>query len=497
MIKQRSFIVGEQFEQSQVNKSNIKEFERRVSSQLEQLKETVKQPSFDLPKYSFGAELEMYLVDRDTGLPSPSNAQLLASVNDQQLQPELNQFNIEFNSQPVDCSPDALNQLEQEFRQKLDVIQTHASGLGLDIASIGILPTLSEQHLDISNMTDIPRYHTLAHSLLAMRNGKPFEVNINGQESLKINSHDVTMEGACTSFQVHLRLPVSEFSNTFNAAQLTAPLVLALSANSPILAQKKLWHETRIPLFKQSIDCRLKGQCDWRQPSRVTFGHGYLRQYPWEQFAEHVALFDPLFPVLFDEETSQNVPKFKELCLHHGTVWAWNRSVYSHLDDGHMRIEFRSIPSGPTVDDMMANMAIAIGWAVGLADDIDDYLYQVPFRFCEYNFYRCAEHSLDAGILWPETTSKRSVETPVSTVIESLLPVAVKGLKKLGIDSATIEKTTTNIQNRLHKKQNGAIWQLNKLTELEQTLDRQAALQKLVQTYIRQSHSGKPVADWD
>jgi gamma-glutamyl:cysteine ligase YbdK (ATP-grasp superfamily) len=489
--------VGELFEQSQVNDSNIKEFEQRVSSQLEQLKQVVKHPNFDQRKYSFGAELEMYLVDRETGLPSPSNAQLIASVNDQQLQPELNQFNIEFNSQPVECTPDAFSVLEQEFRQKLDVIQSHASDLGIDIASIGILPTLSEQHLDISNMTDIPRYHTLAHSLLTMRNGKPFEININGQESLKINSHDVTMEGACTSFQVHLRLPVSKFSNTFNAAQLTAPLVLALSANSPILAQKKLWHETRIPLFKQAIDCRLKDQCDWRQPSRVTLGHGYLRQNPWEQFAEHVALFDPLFPVLFEDNASEDIPKLKELCLHHGTVWAWNRSVYSHLDDGHMRIEFRSIPSGPTIEDMMANMAIAIGWAVGLADEIDDYLYQVPFRFCEYNFYRSAEFSLDADILWPETTSKRSVETPISSVIERLLPVAVKGLEKLGIDSATIEKTITNIQLRLNKKQNGAIWQLNKLTELEKTLDRQAALQKLVKTYIHHSHSGEPVAEWD
>jgi hypothetical protein len=56
-------------------------------------------------------------------------------------------------------------------------------------------------------------------------------------------------------------------------------------------------------------------------------------------------------------------PLLPELRLHHGTVWKWNRAIYDPVDKGHLRIEFRALPSGPTVSDMLANGAFLQGVA--------------------------------------------------------------------------------------------------------------------------------------
>jgi len=491
----RRATLGKNFSESEFKAGDYKLFQKRLDEQLTTLKSLLDMPCFNRPQYSLGAELEMYLVDKSSLHPRPVNQQLVDAINHPQLQVELNQFNLEFNSQPVDAHGFAIADLEKELRAMLVQIQEHATDLNTQIVPIGILPTLKQHHLNPEYMTDVPRYHSLAQSLLDLRNGLPFEININGTEAIQISSKDVTLEGANTSLQVHLRVPASSLATVFNAAQLTTPLVLALSANSPLLAEKCLWQETRVPLFKQSIDSRINSNCEWRVPSRVTFGHGWLRNKPWEQFAEHIALFPPLFPVAFEPEQGE-IPKLEELCLHHGTVWSWNRCVYSHADGGHVRIEFRSLPAGPTVADMMANIALSIGLALGFEDSVEEMLYQIPFRFAEYNFYRAAQHGLDAKILWPQAGSVRAVEQPITEIISSVLPIAEKGLVKFGLNSEEINRLLSIIKHRLANKQNGACWQTECLAKLESKLTRQQALHQMMKRYIANVIEGNPVSQW-
>ena len=99
----------------------------------------------------------------------------------------------------------------------------------------------------------------------------------------------------------------------------------------------------------------------WRQPSRVTFGHGWIRKSGWEPFSETVNLYQPIFPELYPDDESE-VPELAELNLHMGTTWPWNRAVYSNHGTGHLRIEFRALPAGPTALDMAANAAFSIVW---------------------------------------------------------------------------------------------------------------------------------------
>ncbi len=478
-------------------------FQQKLTTQVQQLKTIINNKNFGQVPLRIGAELEMYLVD-DNAEVSLSNKTLLDDLHDQQFQLELNQYNLELNLNCFEQTGRPFTALRNEIVEKTGKLEKLASQKNISIVAIGILPTLEQKHLHIDHMTDLPRYHCLAKYLYQKR-GEAFKVNINGEEPLSVNFDDICAEGANTSFQVHYMTKAADFANSFNAAQLTLPLVTAIGANSAIFLGNKLWHETRVALFKQALDIRLRDAVPWQAPPRVNFGQGWVRNGPWELFAESVALFDPILPEITAPELTPDLAPLKpkhqaelnELNLHVGTIWPWHRPVYDHHDNGHVRIEFRTIPAGPTSLDMVANAAFAIGLAAGLSTQVNDFLAVMPFRFAEYNFYRAAQYGLDAKILWPLHNAGKPEEVPISQVIAALIPVAKKGLANIGIANDEITKFIKIIEQRLNNKITGAIWQQNTLTTLEQTMDKKSACRELVKMYINNSRTCKPVATWE
>jgi len=97
----------------------------------------------------------------------------------------------------------------------------------------------------------------------------------------------------------------------------------------------------------------------------------------------------------------QQAPPLDELRLHQGTVWPWNRAVYDPADGGHLRIEMRFLPAGPTVTDMMANAAFMIGLTRWLASQDQRWTYALPFERADHSFYRSAQYGLAAELSWP------------------------------------------------------------------------------------------------
>lgn len=483
--------MGEAVYKGSFTRSEFREFSVRLEDQLNILRELIQQPSFAQRAPSIGAELEVYLVDNDY-LPASVNEQLLQLANNPLLTPELNQYNLEFNMSPVAAPGLPFTALETEMRSMMGDLQEHAVGIGANIIPIGILPTLQERHLSQSYMTDRPRYHALSNGLCGVR-GKDFHIDINGLDHLSLHGEGVTVEGANTSFQVHLRLANHEFARCFNSAQLTTPFTLALGANSPLIAGMRLWQESRIALFKQSIDFRDRGHPDWRQPARVNFGHGWVREGAWELFAENVALYQPIIPALTDEDTDAANPTLPELCLHHGTIWPWNRAVFG---GDHLRIEFRTLPAGPTIIDMLANAALSIGWAMGVGDSIDHYISRLPFRFAEYNFYRAAQFGLDAKLIWPRKHVGGLEERPVVELIEEFLPRARQGLKYLGVDNHDIDRLWTVIEHRLETRRTGAAWQLSEYERYRSSCEMEEACGRMLADYVDNVMAGNPVSSW-
>nr|WP_136250963.1 hypothetical protein [Ningiella ruwaisensis] len=481
--------MGQHFDKDHFTPTDHDIFRKRLHSQLAELKEIIEAPNFSSGAASLGAELELYIIDKK-GKPLPINELILKKLQHPLLTEELNKFNLEFNLSPVKASGKPFSEMTKELMPFLSSLKASAKTQEAKIACIGILPTLDSSHLQRDFMTDMPRYRALTNELTALK-GEPFIVDINGKDSLKMACDEVTLEGANTSFQVHLKVPGERFADLFNAAQLTTPLVLALAGNSPTFLGQRLWCETRIALFKQSIDNRIHSLTNWRQPARVSFGHGWVRKGAWELFAENVALYRPLLPYVSPDNTA-----FAELNLHHGTVWSWNRAVFDAGKHPHLRIEYRTLPAGPTVDDMMANAAFAVGLTQALSAYMPDMLNKLPFEYAEYNFYRAAQNGLDANILWPGPKQHYLQEHHVCDVIGKLLPEAETGLSQLNMDSTEISKYLGIIERRLASRQTGAQWQLKQLDKYQRKYDKSEALEWMLNDYMALSESNLPVAQW-
>ncbi len=475
--------------------SDYEKFNRRIHDQVDILKQVIARPEFGKGETCIGAELEMYLMDENSDV-SPVNMELLELLDDEQFQTELNKFNMELNLSPVKAAGKPFSQLTKEMLTKFNYLWSVAEKLKTRPLAVGILPTLKEKHLTNEYMTELGRYKLLARELLKQR-GEPFHIKIEGEESVDFYTSEVCVEGANTSFQVHLMTEKEKFANTFNAAQLTLPMALAVSANSGVLLGNCLWDETRVVLFKQSIDNRIPDASGWRQPSRVTFGHGWVRKSGWELFSETVNLYQPIFPEIFPENQDEAVPELAELNLHMGTTWPWNRAVYSNAGNGHLRIEFRALPAGPTALDMSANAAFSIGMAVGLEEKMDEYMSRIPFRFAEYNFYRAAKNGLDATILWPQNYQNKPVEVPIKNVIDDMLQVANDGLSLLNVDRAERDKYLNIIQRRLAMGVTGASWTKCTLRHLRKSMNNEKACAKLLDMYFENQMRGQPVSEWE
>jgi gamma-glutamyl:cysteine ligase YbdK (ATP-grasp superfamily) len=282
--------------------------------------------------------------------------------------------------------------------------------------------------------------------------------------------------------------------------QLVTPLVLAFAANSPTLFGHKLWQETRIPLFKQSIDCRPNVSLH-PVPARVNFGNNWIRDGAFELFAEAAYLYRPILPVCDEEDPLEIVsaggtPNLRELSLHQGTIWLWNRPVYDPIDGGHLRVEMRALPSGPSVVDMLANAALAIGLAKLLQPQIKQLLPAIPFAYCTANFYRAAQKGMDAELFWPSLDQNQPEYFAVPEILEKLVPQIPEQLLSMGFIQSDIQPLLDVIEERLASRQTGSQWQLNKLAECRKTLHKQEALLAMFQQYRENSDNNIPVAQW-
>ena len=481
------------------SKEELTAYSAVLNEQLDILKEIIRSPGFGDETLKFGAELEMYLVDDDCNV-LPQSAALLKAIDDPQYQAEINQYNIELNLPAFDIKGKPFTNMLTEMRHKTERLEEVAASMGISIMPVGILPTLRQDQLTKDYMTRELRYEVLGERLMDIR-GQSFEINIHGEEHVSLTCDDVTVEGANTSFQVHMMVEHDRFADIYNAAQLTMPLVTAVAANSGILLGMRTWDETRVALFKQSLDTRVKGEVPWRRPARVSFGQGWVKRDSWELFAETVALFEPLLPIISEENAAEvwargELPSFHELHLQMGTSWPWHRPVYSPDNNGHVRIEFRAIPAGPTSLDMVANAAFAMGLAVGLADHIEDFITSIPFRFAEYNFYRAAQKGLDASILWPCRNRHLTEEFPIVDVIDSLYPYAEEGLTRMGVDREEIGTYLGIIQERISSGITGARWQQNTHRHFEEKYTKEEASRMVSKLYIENARSALPVSKW-
>jgi hypothetical protein len=469
--------MGQEIETCNFSKHDFSAFSRGLNQETQLIADYFHNKQFSNEGYIGGFEIEALLVNR-TGTPEPINSEFLKQLNNPLVVHELAAFNVEINSVPVSLNQHALKNLESNLHATWDACTAVAEELSIDLMMIGISPSIQEAQLSLANMSPLNRYKALNDQMFKLRNGKPITLDISGKETIKTTHNNVMLESACTSLQLHLQTPVDMAAQFYNASMIISAPIVAATANSPYLFGHELWDETRIPLFEQSVELGTK---DYR---RVTFGSAYIKHSLLECFEENIKHY----PVLLPLKESNNGDAFSHLKFHNGTIWRWNRPLidFDSNHKPHIRIEHRTIPSGPSIVDSIANAALYFGLVYELVHSLDNYETQLPFTLAKDNFYACAKHGLDATINWPNhgNVSVRYL------LIETLIPAARRGLEKLSIANDDIDKYLTIIKTRIENRQNGANWQRKWVKKHGRDMLR------LTCAYLERQNSGLPVHEW-
>lgn len=471
--------MGQEIAETRFSQHDFVRFGQRLACETQRASEAYAAGEFAENQRVAGLELEAWLIDRNF-YPVACNQAFLARMNDPLVVPELSRFNIELNGTPQPLHGRGLSRLEDELAATWNRCLRTAHDEEATVIAIGTLPTLRESDLTLASMSPLKRYAALNRQVLEARGGRPLTLDIAGSEPLRVTQANVMLEAATTSFQVHLQVPASEAARYLNASiVLSAPLV-ALAANSPFVFGRTLWHETRIPLFEQAVDC---GDGTHAEHRRVTFGSGYLGADPTHCFAENVAHY----PVLLPLESDAPAHAYAHLRLHNGTIWRWNRMLIGFDRGGapHLRIEQRVMPAGPSIIDMIANAAFYYGAVRRLASAANPPESTLPFASARENFYQAARDGLKSRIVWLDGRHG----TVGDLLEQELLPLAREGLSELDIACDDIERYLDVIAARLRNQRNGTAWQLDHYAKHRDFL-------RLTADYLEHQRSGMPVHEW-
>lgn len=488
--------MGEHKVRQQSDSAELQLFMQALIAEMRALERMLEEDLFESGVTRIGAEQELFLVD-STYRPAMIATEVLAEIDDPHFTTELARFNLECNLDPVPIGETCLSQMESQLTELLEKARQAAKRHGAEIVLTGILPTLEKEDLTIENMAPVPRYFALARAMQRLR-GSDFSFHIKGRDELSVVHDSVMVEACNTSFQFHFQVRPAEFPRLYNIAQAVAGPVLAAATNSPLLFGKRLWHETRIAVFRQSIDTRRPKSHRREERSRVSFGSAWIDDSVLEIFREDVARFRLLMASNTEEDPfavldAGGVPELRALRLHSSTVYRWNRACYG-LSDGkpHLRIENRVLPSGPTALDEMASGAFWLGLVKSLVEEYHDIRRHLAFDVVKENFLSAARHGLGAQLHW---VGDRSY--PAQELIRSeLVPRAREGLEALGVGAADRERYLDVVEGRVTSRQSGSKWLLDSLAAMAPKGTSVERMAGLVASTVANQHEGLPVHTW-
>lgn len=489
--------MGEKKVQVQTDEHNLRIFTKAVLNDLQALEKMLKGKMLEENALRIGAEQEMFLVDSSMH-PACAAMQILENAKDNRLTTEIGQFNLEANLTPLDFSGNALNQLENEILEVVEIVRQNAKKVESDVVLVGILPTIQHSDLVIENITPSPRYHEL-NRVLTELHGENRIVHIKGLDEINLTLQDALSETCNTSFQIHLQVGAKDFVNAYNWAQTVAAPVLACAVNSPMLFGRRLWHETRVALFQQATDTRSVIHQSRNQTPRVTFGRDWVRDSILDIFHEDVARYRIILTRELEEDSLETlanggIPGLSAWRMHNGTIWRWNRACYGVMEGKpSLRVEARFLPSGPSVADEMANSAFFLGLMMALPQEFGDVTKKMSFDDARNNFFTVARYGLKSQIAWLDGKSYRTSRL----ILEELLPRARHGLRLANIDSADVERYLGIVEERISQEKTGSQWVLDSWAKMNPLAKANVRLRALTATMKKYQEKNEPVHNWD
>lgn len=481
----------------ELSAGRLRVFMQKLLTDLRALERMIDLDLIETGVRRIGAEQEVFLVERSRA-PSLKAMEILSGL-DSHFTTELGRFNMELNLDPLDLTPDCLSRMETQLEDLLSQAREAAGRHGVDVLLIGILPTLEKSHLTLDNMSPRERYRALNDAMHRLR-GSEFEFRIEGVDELAFQHDNVMVEACNTSFQVHFQVGAEEFPRLYNVAQAMAGPCLAPAVNSPLLFGRRLWRETRIALFQQSVDTRQPTQHAHEQRPRVSFGHQWVERSVIEIFQEDIARFRVLLGAEIDEDPFEvlekgGIPRLQALRLHNGTVYRWNRPCYG-ISDGkpHLRIENRVLPSGPTPLDEVANAAFWLGLVTGGIEEYGDPAKVMAFEDAKENFLAAARLGLEARFHWP---GRRQPIAAQELILRELLPLARSALlDHLSLDRDDVDRYLGVMEERVSSARTGAQWLLDSCAAMKDRGGRVERMAVLTAATLARQIEGRPVHEW-
>ncbi|OLT22567.1 glutamate--cysteine ligase [Ornithinimicrobium sp. CNJ-824] len=491
--------MGQEVSQADFTREQRLRFREKVRTDLVVFERMLEGSRFDFTRPLMGLEIELNLLDGQTLAPAMINREVLADLGEEDFQTEVARYNIEMNVPPRPMAGDQAVRLDRFLTQALRRAGDAARAHGARVAEVGILPTLTAELFDEPWISEGVRYQGLNDSLLRER-GEGMELEIEGPTGERVSSYHDTIGplSGCTSVQLHQQVTPQDFPVYWNAASVISSLQVAMGANSPYLFGRRLWAETRIPLFTQMVDTRSVELKYQGVRPRAYFGNNWITSI-FDLFEENVRSFPALLPETSEEDSmavleAGGVPELKDLKLHNGTVWRWNRPIYDTSQGvPHLRVENRVLPAGPSVVDTVANACFYYGLLEAATTSGRPIWTKMAFRTAEQNFVDAAKHGIDSVHSWPGLGT-----LPVTELVaDHLLSVADDGLAALGLRREVRSHYLSVIEGRCRTRTNGASWQIA-VTEAYETAgrSREEALREMFAHYLDNSEENAPVHTW-
>lgn len=485
-------------------------FTARVRRQADNLIDEIDTGALDNPDFAIGLELEVYGVDGDGRL---------ATVPDPVFEvcnKELGRHNAEINSQPSPFDSTGLSEQADRIRDGiaeamaafddaslklvLDSMWTIPPAEGTE-AYLGMVETEGEITI-ARNMQRSARYCALDNDILARRNGA-IDLDLPGCST---SFPSILPESLTTSMQPHLQIPSAEsFPRYYNAAIRTMAPLLALSTNSPFLPAdlytnqndartllEETSHELRIPVFEQSINA---GDSKVRFPRDIESASDVIRR-----IVDDAVRAPFLREWIEDDDPDGFRDSFWELDHKRGMYWRWLRGIpggepVGTASERSLRIEYRPLPTQPSVTDIIALQRLTVGLIRGVVS-ANHPLPTLDWEAARDSFYDVVDRGLDAEITWIDTDGLETTDKAV--IFSEIFDLAKRGLVDAGVALETADEYLAPIQARWEEAWTPSRWKLETVrTYLDagRSLDR--AIEEMQRDYIDKSRTEIPFVEWD
>ncbi|WP_049892063.1 hypothetical protein [Haloquadratum walsbyi] len=508
-------------------------FDARVAREAARIKHDIRNGQFDSDHVAVGLELEAYIVDSKTQLaPAPETVFELNGCS-----PELGVHNVEFHTTPdaigaeSDNGGSGFRRQASELHHIRDSIRSHIDDVDRTLVydSLWTIPpeTGTDAYLRAGttehgiffaeNVRPIPRYIAL-NEVIRERSGGTVELGLPGLDT----APSMLVESLATSIQPHLQIPDPRDAAAYlNAATRTMGPLLSLTANSPFLpadcyagvsaevAADRLArtpHELRIPIFERAVDT---GAEKCRVPADADDIFDVIDRIVTDPTLVASSTLETPIPASDADPCDLSVFPTKR-----GTYWRWVRPVFcgqtprggaettavptdhtGHTNHASVRIEYRPLPTQPTIRDTIGVQALVTGVLHG-AVTTNHPLETLTWDDAEESFYAAVADGPTATLAWVDDSGTHQIDQ--DAIYADLFSLARRGLSALDVSDETIEWALTPIESRRDGPyQTPSEWKRDRVEQaVSAGTPLPAAITQMQTAYVEYAQEGIPFAEW-